>query len=128
MLTPLNYLKMLTPLIIFHTSKFMCFCHIIIHCKKCPHRTCWWETKQEGKIVPKNNIILTLGKKLWKLLVPSNAVKYLPAMGQEDPLEEGMATHFSILAWKIPWTEEPGRLWSMVSQQATTTSHYCMKT
>jgi len=30
--------------------------------------------------------------------------------GQEDPLEEGMATHCSILAWKIPWTEEPGRL------------------
>ena len=30
--------------------------------------------------------------------------------GQEDPLEEGMATHSSILAWKTPWTEEPGRL------------------
>ena len=45
-------------------------------------------------------------------------VKNLPAMqetqvqtlGQKDPLEEGMATHSSILAWKIPWTEEPGRL------------------
>ena len=32
------------------------------------------------------------------------------AMGQEDPLEKGMATHSSILAWKIPWTEEPGGL------------------
>ena len=31
-------------------------------------------------------------------------------LGQEDPLEEGMATHSSILAWEIPWTEEPGRL------------------
>ena len=30
-------------------------------------------------------------------------------LGQEDPLEKEMATHFSILAWKIPWTEEPGR-------------------
>jgi len=30
--------------------------------------------------------------------------------GQEDPLEEGMATHSSIPAWKIPWTEEPGRI------------------
>ena len=29
-------------------------------------------------------------------------------LGQEDPLEEGMATHSSILAWRIPWTEEPG--------------------
>ena len=31
-------------------------------------------------------------------------------LGREDPLEEGMATYFSILAWRIPWTEEPGRL------------------
>ena len=48
-------------------------------------------------------------------------VKNLPAMqgiqvqslDQEDPLEKGMATHSSILAWTIPWTEEPGRLQSM---------------
>ena len=33
-----------------------------------------------------------------------------PALRQEDSLEEGMATHSSILAWKIPWTEDPGRL------------------
>ena len=33
--------------------------------------------------------------------------------GWEDPLEEGMATHSSILAWRIPWTEEPGGLWSI---------------
>ena len=46
-----------------------------------------------------------------------SVVKNLPAketrvqsLGQEDPLEEGMATHYSILAWKIPWTEEPGGL------------------
>ena len=32
------------------------------------------------------------------------------SLGQEDPLEEGMATHSSILVWRIPWTEEPGRL------------------
>ena len=37
------------------------------------------------------------------------------SLGQEDPLEEKMATHFSFLAWKIPWTEEPGRLQSMGS-------------
>ena len=34
------------------------------------------------------------------------------SLGQEDPLEEGMATHSSILTWEIPWTEEPGRLQS----------------
>ena len=38
-------------------------------------------------------------------------------LGWEDPLEKEMATHSSILAWKIPWTEEPGRLQSMGSQR-----------
>ena len=37
------------------------------------------------------------------------------SLGQEDPLEKGIATCFSTLAWKIPWTEEPGRLQSMGS-------------
>ena len=37
------------------------------------------------------------------------------SLGQEDPLEEAMATHSSILAWRIPWTEEPGGLQSMGS-------------
>ena len=41
----------------------------------------------------------------------------IPGLGRwEDPLEEGMATHFTIPAWKIPWTEEPGGLQSMGSQ------------
>ena len=52
-------------------------------------------------------------------------VKNLPALqesrvqslGREDPLEKGMATHSSILAWRIPWTEEPCRLQSMGSQR-----------
>ena len=52
-------------------------------------------------------------------------VKRLPAMqetwvrslGWEDPLEKEMATHSSTLAWKIPWTKEPGRLQSMGSQR-----------
>ena len=39
------------------------------------------------------------------------------SLGQEDPLEEGMATRFIILAWRIPWTEEPSRLQSMGSQR-----------
>ena len=52
-------------------------------------------------------------------------VKNLPAvqetqaqsLGQEDPLEKGMAIHSSIPAWRIPWTEEPGGLQSMGSQR-----------
>ena len=39
------------------------------------------------------------------------------SLGQEDPLEKEMATHSSILAWRIPWTEEPGGLQSMGSQR-----------
>ena len=38
------------------------------------------------------------------------------SLGRVDPLEEGMATHSSILAWRIPWSEEPGRLQSVGSQ------------
>ena len=56
-------------------------------------------------------------------------VKNLPAMqkiwvqavGQEDPLEKGMATHSSILTWRIPGTKEPGRLQSMGLQKSDTT-------
>ena len=39
------------------------------------------------------------------------------SLGWEDPVEQGMATHSSILAWRIPWTEEPGGLQSMGSQR-----------
>ena len=42
------------------------------------------------------------------------------SLGWGDPLEEEMATHANILAWKIPWTEEPGRLWSMEPQKRWT--------
>ena len=41
----------------------------------------------------------------------------VPSLGWEDPLEEAMVTHSSILAWRIPWTEEPGGLQSMGSQR-----------
>ena len=60
----------------------------------------------------------------WASLV-AQTVKNPPAMqetrvwslGREDPLEEEMATHSRILAWRIPWTEEPGGLQSMGSQR-----------
>ena len=58
------------------------------------------------------------------ILLVAQTVKSLPEMqetqvqslGWEDPLKKEMATHSSILAWKIPWMEEPGRLQSMESQ------------
>ena len=58
-------------------------------------------------------------------------VTQLQSVGQEDPLEKGMAAHFSILAWETPWTEEPGGLlpmgsqegWTQLSNSTTTISH-----
>ena len=47
---------------------------------------------------------------------PANSgdvIDTVQSLGGEDPLEEGMAVHSSVLAWRIPWTEEPGRLQSM---------------
>ena len=63
------------------------------------------------------------------LLLVAQSVKNLPAMqetrvqspGLEDLLEKGMATHSSTLAWKIPWTEEPGRLQSMDHEESDMT-------
>ena len=51
------------------------------------------------------------------LLMQETQEMPVPSLGQEDPLEKEMATHSSILAWKIPWTQEPGRLQSMESQR-----------
>ena len=45
--------------------------------------------------------------------LPAMQETWVQSLGQEDLLEEGMATHSSILAWRIPWTEEPGGLQSM---------------
>ena len=76
----------------------------------------------------KNSNYLGLSSSQLGVSLVAQTVKNLPAMwetwvqslGWEDPLEEGMATHPSILAWRIPWTEEPGGLQSMGSQSDTT--------
>ena len=49
--------------------------------------------------------------------LPSMLETWVRSLGWEDPLEKEMATHSSILRWRIPWTEEPGRLQSMGSQR-----------
>ena len=66
------------------------------------------------------NMYMVLSSR-WRAALVAQTVKDLPVMletqvrslGQEDPLEKGMATHSSNLAWRIPWTEEPGRLHSI---------------
>ena len=49
--------------------------------------------------------------------LPAKQETWVQFLGQEDPLEEGMATHSSILAWEIPWTEAAGNLQSMEFQR-----------
>ena len=49
--------------------------------------------------------------------LPAIQDTWVPSLGREDPLEKEMAIHSSTIAWKIPWTEEPGRLQSMGSQR-----------
>ena len=49
--------------------------------------------------------------------LPVKQETHVQSLGQEDPLEKKMATHSSILAWRIPWTEEPGGLQSMGLQR-----------
>ena len=49
--------------------------------------------------------------------LPAMRETWVPSLGWEDPLEKGMATHASILAWRIPWTEEPGGVQSIGSQR-----------
>ena len=83
----------------------------------------------------KNGLILCLLHFLCPLGFPGGSVvKNLPTKQEtqekrvrfwdrEDPLQEEMATHFSNLAWKIPWTEEPGGLQSMRLQELNTTEH-----
>ena len=51
--------------------------------------------------------------------LPAMQETWVPSLSLEDPLEKEMTTHSSILAWRIPWTEEPGRLQPMVSQRVS---------
>ena len=60
-------------------------------------------------------------------LLPTMQENPVQSLGQEVPLEKEMATHSSILAWKIPWTEEPGRLyspWGHKDSDTTERLHY----
>ena len=50
--------------------------------------------------------------------LPKMQKTWVQSLGREDPLEKGMATHSSILAWSIPWTEEPGWLQSMGAEKS----------
>ena len=59
--------------------------------------------------------------------LPEMQETQVQSLGGEDTLEKEMATHSSTLAWKIPWTEEPGRLQSMVLQSWTVLSNFTFR-
>ena len=63
-------------------------------------------------LITRAALVAQTGKNL-----PAVQKTWVPSLNQEAPLEKGMATHSSILAWRIPWTEEPGGLQSMRSQR-----------
>ena len=66
-------------------------------------RGAWWATA--------HGVTFTLGALVAQMVknMPAMQETWVQSLGWEDPLEKGMATHSSIFAWRIPWTEEPGR-------------------
>ena len=73
---------------------------------------------QEGLVYSRETSATSLVVQMVKS-PPAMQETTVESLGQEDPLEKGMATHSSILAWRIPWTEEPGGPQSMKSQEST---------
>ena len=71
-----------------------------------------WEDVFRGQEVGWASLVAQIVKNL-----PPKQETPVQSLGQEDPLEKGVANHSSILAWRIPWTEEPGRLQSMGLQR-----------
>ena len=100
-----------------HTKALICNFHptknsncIPFHSQRCPHTNAVLQDGEKGR--PGLGLVAQMLKNLpamWETRVQS--------LGQEDSLEKGMATHSSSLAWRIPWTEEPGKLQSMGLQR-----------
>ena len=74
-----------------------------------------WKKKNNQQIFTTSRLQMALSNindelSWWLSAPPANAGDAVQSLGWEDPLEKEMATHSGILAWEIPWTEEPGRL------------------
>ena len=83
----------------------------------------WWEGLNFTVVRSGFKLLRIRGTSLVAQLVknlPALQETWVRALGREDPLEKEMATHSSIFDWRIPWTEEPGRLQSMGSQESDT--------
>ena len=79
---------------------------------------------QKSPVLHLLNSYLTLGASLVAQMAKNPSAMqetWVRSLGGEDPMEEGMITHSSILAWRIPWTEKPGGLQSVGSQESVMT-------
>ena len=103
---PISFMKVYLSVIMF---KF------ILNSRSWTYDT-WIHTDGVSSMANNNLLWASLIAQLIKNL-PSMQETWVPFLGWEDPLEKEMATHSSILAWKIPWTEEPGGLQSMGLQR-----------
>ena len=82
-------------------------------------------SSRKGEMEAQSPFLTSLFSDIYWASLVAQMLKKMPAvqesqvqsLGGEDPLEKGMTTHLSILAWRIPWTEEPGGLQSMGSQR-----------
>ena len=74
--------------------------------------SCLTSHGMEGEFLKYSSLVAQMVKNL-----PAMQETQVQTLGKKDPLEEGMATHSSILAWRIPWTEEPGGLQSTGSHR-----------
>ena len=88
-------------------------------CKDGPCRLQHLQLKNKGSAKDVCGLFRWLSGKKKKISLPMQEIQ-VQSLGGEDPLEEEMATHSSILAWRIPWTEEAGRLQSVGSQKDMT--------
>ena len=132
----LNQIKHIQALNSTYTYQVRWPLQLVSDTQRKPDTKCIWykmDRSQNGKELYSNQAIslnfwilqkLTHVSTLWASLVAQSSKRLPPmletqvrSLGQEDPLEKEMATHSSILAWRIPWTEEPGRLQSTGSQR-----------
>ena len=92
---------------------FTWFSHFFFHCQGTADNKCWlkYTANFDSGLIP---FILTCVYTFLTMLI---FMPICPFLGQKNPLEEEMAVHTSILAWRAPWVEEPGRLQSLGSQR-----------
>ena len=105
----------LKSLLQHHSSKASIFHHSAF--KQCGYHPKYWKWQRADMKI--KGLIFSIGLPWWLKYQspPSMQESWVQPLGQEDPLEKGMAIHSSILAWGIPWTEEPGGLQTMQSQR-----------